>query len=55
MFESPQAYGILGMRERARHLGGRLFLHSAPGQGCTLTLEVPAAALRPSASTEADA
>lgn len=55
VFESPQAYGILGMPERAWHLGGRLFLRSAPGQGCMLTLKVPAATLRPSASTEAAA
>lgn len=46
VFESPQAYGILGMRERARHLGGLLTLESTPGHGCTLTLHVPAEALR---------
>jgi signal transduction histidine kinase len=32
--------GILGMRERAREIDGSLTIHSAPGQGTTLTLRV---------------
>lgn len=35
-------FGLLGLRERAAHLGGKLALESAPGQGCTLSMEVPA-------------
>jgi signal transduction histidine kinase len=38
----PQGYGLLGLRERAAHLGGQLQFESTPGQGTTLTVEVPA-------------
>jgi signal transduction histidine kinase len=34
-------FGLLGLRERAEHLGGRLDVESAPGHGCTLSMEVP--------------
>jgi signal transduction histidine kinase len=34
-------FGLLGLRERAAHVGGRLEFRSAPGEGCTLTMEVP--------------
>jgi two-component system NarL family sensor kinase len=38
----PEAgQGIVGMRERARLLGGRLRLESRPGRGTTLTVEAP--------------
>jgi signal transduction histidine kinase len=37
----PPGFGLLGLRERAAHLGGRLQVESAPGQGCILTMEVP--------------
>jgi two-component system, NarL family, sensor kinase len=37
-------YGILGMRERARLLGGRLRVTSRPGRGTTVTARVPVAA-----------
>ena len=40
-FESAQAYGIMGMRERARHFGGALDIWSRPAQGCRLTLRMP--------------
>jgi signal transduction histidine kinase len=33
--------GLTSMEERARELGGRLGLRSAPGAGTTVTLEVP--------------
>jgi two-component system sensor histidine kinase DegS len=33
--------GVLGMRERADMLGGRIFYESAPGKGATMLLEVP--------------
>jgi signal transduction histidine kinase len=38
--ETP-GFGLVGLRERAAHLGGRLHLESAPGKGSTLTMEVP--------------
>ena len=39
-FEAANAYGVMGMRERARHWGGRLGVHSAPGAGTTLVLNL---------------
>lgn len=42
--EGPRSLGILGMRERARLLGGSLTVAGAPGAGTTITLVVP---LRP--------
>ncbi|MDG4823937.1 sensor histidine kinase [Asanoa sp. WMMD1127] len=39
--EGGTGYGLLGVRERATHLGGRMSLESAPGQGATLLVEVP--------------
>ncbi len=38
------SYGIRGMRERARLLGGNLRVVSRPGRGTTVTLTVPLAA-----------
>jgi PAS domain S-box-containing protein len=37
----PGAYGVLGMRERARHFGGELGIDSRTGAGTTVTLEIP--------------
>ncbi|ACB74570.1 histidine kinase [Opitutus terrae] len=34
-------FGLLGMTERAKRLGGHIKVDSAPGQGTSLTLEVP--------------
>jgi PAS domain S-box-containing protein len=39
-FEAPNAFGLMGMRERARHLGGSLQITSAPGQGCCFDLRI---------------
>ena len=36
-------HGIVGMRERAKLLGGRLRLTSHPGRGTTVTVRVPLA------------
>jgi NarL family two-component system sensor histidine kinase YdfH len=36
-------YGLHGLRERARLLGGTLRIESAPGAGTTITLEMPLA------------
>lgn len=43
-FDAPSAYGVMGMRERARQIGGELSIASAPGAGSTFTLTFP---LRP--------
>lgn len=40
-FESPTAYGIMGMRERARHLGGHIAIASEEGHGSAFTLILP--------------
>jgi PAS domain S-box-containing protein len=37
----PGAYGVLGMRERARHFGGELSIESRAGAGTTVRLQVP--------------
>jgi signal transduction histidine kinase len=34
-------FGLVGLRERAERLGGRVVVDSAPGQGVTLDIEVP--------------
>ena len=33
--------GLVGMEERARSTGGRLWVRSAPGQGATLVAQLP--------------
>jgi PAS domain S-box-containing protein len=40
-FEAPTAYGVMGMRERARHFGGDITIHSAAGQGARFCLQLP--------------
>jgi hypothetical protein len=35
-------FGVAGMRERAQLAGGDLSLESAPGEGCVLSVWVPA-------------
>ncbi len=37
----PRSYGVLGMRERAAHFGGRLSITSTEGQGTTVRLIMP--------------
>ncbi|MDM7942740.1 MAG: PAS domain S-box protein [Hydrogenophaga sp.] len=39
-FEAADAYGVMGMRERARHFGGRIDISSAPGAGTRMCLAV---------------
>ena len=34
-------FGLVGLRERAAHVGGQLHVDSTPGQGSTLSMEVP--------------
>jgi signal transduction histidine kinase len=38
---SASGFGLLGMRERAEHLGGTCTLHSEPGRGTDVLIEVP--------------
>lgn len=40
-FEAPTAYGVLGMRERARHFGGQLDISSQIGRGSLFCLRAP--------------
>jgi signal transduction histidine kinase len=35
-------YGLIGMRERAKRIGGRLEIESAAGKGTRVRVEVPA-------------
>jgi PAS domain S-box-containing protein len=40
-FEAPTAYGVMGMRERARPFGGQIHIDSTPGQGSHFQLHMP--------------
>jgi PAS domain S-box-containing protein len=40
-FEAATAYGVMGMRERARHFGGTIHIESQVGQGSTFHLRMP--------------
>ena len=39
-FEAADAYGVMGMRERAHHFGGRIDITSTPGAGTRMCLSV---------------
>ena len=39
-FDRPESYGVMGMRERARHFGGRVVISSAPGTGTRARLVI---------------
>jgi PAS domain S-box-containing protein len=39
--KGKQAFGLLGMHERALTIGGKLNIKSVPGKGTTVTLKVP--------------
>ena len=41
VFDSAKAYGIMGMRERARHFGGVIDVESQPGRGTRMRLSMP--------------
>ena len=38
-------FGIVGMRERARHVGGDLEVRTGPGEGCAVVCHLPRAAM----------
>ena len=40
-FAAPRAYGVRGMRERARHFGGDVEITSTPGAGTEVSLTMP--------------
>ena len=40
-FEAPTAYGVMGMRERARHFGGDIAISSEVGRGARFCLQLP--------------
>lgn len=40
---APDSWGVLGLRERAAHFGGRIGIDSRPGQGTTVRLMMPLA------------
>ncbi|MBE7939353.1 MULTISPECIES: PAS domain-containing protein [Ramlibacter] len=40
-FQAPTAYGVMGMRERARHFGGEVTIQSGPGRGTRVALRMP--------------
>lgn len=42
---TPNSFGLLGMRERANGLGGKLRIDTAPGQGFVLSVSLPLAAI----------
>ena len=42
--QATQGLGLLGMRERARILGGRIEINSRQGNGTRITLEIPESA-----------
>lgn len=46
-YASRESFGLLNMRERAEVVGGALTMVSAPGQGTTVMLRVPAEPLLP--------
>lgn len=43
MLEKPKAFGLRGLRERARTVGGWIDISSRPGQGTSVILSVPLA------------
>ena len=40
-------FGLLGLVERARILGAQPVIQSAPGEGTTITLEIPIPTIKP--------
>ena len=49
----PQSFGVIGMRERASHFGGRVTISSAPGLGTRVRLLMPLDKAASEAASEA--
>jgi PAS domain S-box-containing protein len=47
----PRSYGVMGMRERAGHFGGRLVIDSVPNHGTCVRLTMPMPVPTPSGET----
>ena len=45
--------GLLGLKDRVEALGGQLWLHSPPGEGTTLQVQLPVGQARPPAAADA--
>lgn len=43
VLDDARSFGVIGMRERAAHFGGRLMIDSAPGAGTVVRLVMPLA------------
>ena len=39
--QQPPGFGLLGIRERAECLGGKVWLQTKPGEGVSITVEIP--------------
>jgi signal transduction histidine kinase len=53
MDASSEGFGLIGMRERAELVDGKLSVHSKPGEGTTVSIVVPARHVRPGPSDRA--
>jgi signal transduction histidine kinase len=42
--DEARGLGLLGIRERATHLGGHMDIYSAPGRGTRMIVDLPAGA-----------
>ena len=47
---TPGRFGLVGMNERARLLGGKLHIASAPGRGTRIEVRVPLGSTREEAT-----
>jgi signal transduction histidine kinase len=52
--DRPPGFGLLGLRERARQLGGRVAVETIPGGGYSLTVELPTSAVEPAGEREGE-
>jgi PAS domain S-box-containing protein len=52
--DDPRSYGVMGMRERAAHFGGRLSIVGMPGRGTSAKLVMPLPERRAARESAAD-
>lgn len=50
--ENPPGFGLLGLQERARQLGGHVTVQSAAGEGYCLTVQLPTTTVEPAVLDE---